>query len=66
MLLAAAPRSGDPDVGEGLPGEGEVALHILADDRLLVVASNIVPFDAWNIFMKYLNIFENILVAPSP
>ena len=53
MLLAAAPRSGDPDVGEGLPGEGEVALHILADDRLLVVASNIVPFDAWNIFMKY-------------
>ena len=37
---------GDPDVGEGLPGEVEVSLDVLADDGLLVVAADVVPFDA--------------------
>ena len=36
---------GDSDVGEGLPGEGEMTLHILADDGLLVVAGHVVPLD---------------------
>jgi len=37
---------GDPDVGEGRPGEAEVALDVLADDGLLVVAGHVVPLDA--------------------
>ena len=37
---------GDPDVGEGLPGEVEVTLDVLADDGLLVVAADVVPLDA--------------------
>jgi len=36
---------GDPDVGEGLPGEGEMTLYVLADDGLLVVAGHVVPLD---------------------
>lgn len=44
MWLAGALR--DPYVGEGLAGEGEVAFHILADDRLLVVAGHVVPLDS--------------------
>jgi len=36
---------GNPDVGEGLPGEGQMALHVLADDGLLVVAGHVVPLD---------------------
>jgi hypothetical protein len=37
--------SGDPDVGEGLPGEGEMTLYVLADDGLLVVTGHVVPLD---------------------
>ena len=35
----------DPDVGEGLPGEVEMSLDVLADDGLLVVAGHVVPLD---------------------
>ena len=35
----------DPDVGEGLPGKVEVSLDVLADDGLLVGASDVVPLD---------------------
>jgi len=34
------------NVGEGLSGKVEVSLDVFADDRLLVVAGNIVPFDS--------------------
>ena len=37
--------SGDADIGEGLSGKLEMALHVLADDRLLVVAPDVVPLD---------------------
>jgi len=35
----------NPNVGEGLSGKVEVTLNVLADDRFLVVTSNIMPFD---------------------
>jgi hypothetical protein len=37
---------GDPDVGELLAGVVDVALHVFADDGLLVVAGDVVPLDA--------------------
>ena len=37
--------SGDLNVPEGLPGKVDVALDVLADDGLLVVAGHVVPFD---------------------
>ena len=37
--------SGDANIGEGLPGELQVSLDVLADDRLLVVAPDVVPLD---------------------
>ena len=37
--------SGDANIGEGLPGELEVSLDVLADDRLLMVAPDVVPLD---------------------
>ncbi len=33
-------------MGKGLSGVGDVALDILADDRLLVLAGHVVPLDA--------------------
>jgi len=33
-------------VGKGLSGVGDVALHVLADDGLLVLAGHVVPLDA--------------------
>jgi hypothetical protein len=38
--------SGYPDVGEGLPGKVQVTFSVLADNRFLVAASHIVPFNA--------------------
>jgi len=37
--------SRDPDLREVLPGVGQVTVHILADDGLLVGAGNVVPLD---------------------
>jgi len=45
MLLSVLRSSRYSDVGEGLPGEGQMTLDILADDGLLVVAGNIVPLN---------------------
>ena len=36
----------DSDVGELSPGVFDVTLDVLADDGLLVVAGNVVPFDS--------------------
>ena len=47
MLLSVLRSSRYSDVGEGLPGEGQMTLDILADDGLLVVAGDIVPLDTW-------------------
>ena len=44
VLLGSS--SGYPDLREGLPGELEMALHILADDGFLMVTPDIVPLDA--------------------
>ncbi len=33
-------------MGKGLSGVGDVALHVLADDGLLVLAGHVVPLDA--------------------
>jgi len=41
--------SRDLDLGELSPGELEVALDVLADDGLLVVAGNVVPLDTVSI-----------------
>ena len=61
MWLAGALR--DSYVGEGLAGEGEVALHILADDRLLVVAGHVVPLDSCGDLLPWT---EQRLHSPSP
>lgn len=37
---------GDSDVWEVLPGKGQVTLDIFANDWLLVMTGNIVPFDS--------------------
>ena len=42
------PVSGYSDLGEMLPGVGDVTLHILADDGLLVGAGHVVPLDTCN------------------
>ena len=39
----------NPNVGEGLSGKVEMSLNILADDRFLMMTSNIVPFDSISI-----------------
>ena len=38
--------SWNSDLGEVLSGVGQVTLHVLAYDRLLVGAGHVVPFDS--------------------
>ena len=44
-MLILIQDSRDPNVGEGLSGEGKMTLNVLADDGLLMVTGNVVPLD---------------------
>ena len=44
--MNAEHSSGNPDVGEGLSGEGEVTLNILTDDWFLMVTGHVMPLDS--------------------
>jgi hypothetical protein len=46
LVVVCYLHSRDPDVGEGLSGEGKMTLDILADDGLLMVTGDIVPLDS--------------------
>ena len=52
LELSPALSSRYSDVGEGLPGESQMSLHVLTDDGFLVVTGNIVPLDAWGIMWR--------------
>ena len=45
-MLILIQDSRDPNVGEGLSGEGKMALNVLADDGLLMMTGHIVPLDS--------------------
>ena len=46
-MLILIQDSRDPNVGEGLSGEGKMTLNVLADDGLLMMTGHIVPLDSW-------------------